>query len=68
MNVHDFVVRPKRRWVEIYSEAGNWQQRLTPDQAREIGEHLTGLPSSIRDDDEAAKRFDLVILRVRLCS
>ena len=66
MNVHNFVVRPKRRWVEIYSEAGAWH-RLTPDQAGEIGEHLAGLPSARRDDDEAAKRFDLLVLRLQLC-
>jgi type I restriction enzyme R subunit len=66
MNVHNFVVRPHRRWVEIYSDAGAWH-RLTPDQAHEIGEHLAALPSAVRDDDEAAKRFDLLILRLQLC-
>lgn len=66
MNVHNFVVRPKRRWVEIYSEAGAWH-RLTPEQAGEIGEHLIGLPTARRDDDEAAKRFDLLVLRLQLC-
>jgi type I restriction enzyme R subunit len=66
MNVHNFVVRPYRRWVEIYSDAGAWH-RLTPEQAREIGENLAGLPSAVRDDDEAAKRFDLLVLRLQLC-
>jgi type I restriction enzyme R subunit len=66
MNVHNFVVRPHRRWVELYSDAGAWHG-LTPDQAREVGEHLAGLPSAVRDEDEAAKRFDLLILRLQLC-
>lgn len=66
MNVHNFVVRPQRRWVEIYNQAGAWHQ-ISPDDARDIGEHLIGLPSAVRDDDEAAKRFDLLMLRLQLC-
>jgi type I restriction enzyme, R subunit len=66
MNVHNFVVRPHRRWVDIYSDGTRWH-RLSPDDAQEIAEHLAGLPSSIRDDDEQAKRFDLLVLRLQLC-
>jgi type I restriction enzyme R subunit len=54
MNVHNFVVRPHRRWVDIYSDGTRWH-RLSPDDAHEIAEHLAGLPSSVRDDDEQAK-------------
>ncbi len=66
MNVHNFVVRPHRRWVELYSEGSRWH-RLTLEEAHEIAEHLAGLPSTVRDDDETAKRFDLLILRLQLC-
>ncbi|HET7325722.1 MAG TPA: type I restriction-modification enzyme R subunit C-terminal domain-containing protein, partial [Nocardioidaceae bacterium] len=65
MNVDNFVVRPKRRWVETYTEWGPWQH-LTVDEAGQVAEHLAGLPSTVRDEDEQAKRFDLLLLRSQL--
>ncbi|WP_375504440.1 DEAD/DEAH box helicase family protein [uncultured Jatrophihabitans sp.] len=65
MNVDNFVVRPKRRWVEIYEDLDRWEN-LTRPEAGEAAEHLSGLPSTVRDDDEQAKRFDLLILRLQL--
>jgi type I restriction enzyme R subunit len=65
MNVHNIVVRPHRRWVERYGAAEAWST-LTAEAMAEIAEHLSGLPSAVRDDDEAAKRFDLLLLRVQL--
>ena len=67
MNVHNVMVRPHRRWVERYSNAGSWSS-LTAEETQEIAEHLSGLPSAVRDDDEAAKRFDLLMLRLELAS
>ena len=65
MNVHNIVVRPHRRWVERYGEVAAWST-LTAEGTEEIAEHLSGLPSAVRDDDEAAKRFDLLLLRLQL--
>jgi type I restriction enzyme R subunit len=65
MNLDNFVVRRERRLVEHYSDFDQWH-RLTPDVVIEIGTHLASLPTTERDDDEAAKRFDLLVLRLQL--
>jgi len=65
MNLDNFVVRPQRRWVETYVDPLAWHV-LTPEAAGDVGEHLSGLPTAVRDDDEQAKRFDLLMLRLQL--
>jgi type I restriction enzyme R subunit len=65
MNLDNFVVRPQRRWVESYSDFEQWHI-MTPDKTNEAAEHLAGLPTAVRDDDEQAKRFDLVVLGIQL--
>lgn len=65
MNVENFLVRPARQWVETYDDWDAWHH-LTPDRAGEVAHHLSGLPSAERDDDEDAKRFDLILLRLQL--
>ncbi|MGY1914404.1 DEAD/DEAH box helicase family protein [Blastococcus sp. SYSU DS0973] len=65
MNEDNFLVRPARQWVETYSDWDAWHQ-LTPEKAGDIAHHLAGLPSTKRDDDEDAKRFDLILLRLQL--
>ena len=67
MRLDNFVVRPQRRWVEPWSDAKAWH-KVTGDQLVELAEHVSGLPSALRDDDEEAKRFDLLMLRTQLGS
>jgi type I restriction enzyme R subunit len=66
MNLDNFVVRPQRKWVEAWSNAAAWEH-LDDEQLGAIATHLSGLPTSVRDDDEDAKRFDLLMLRLQLC-
>jgi len=41
---------------------------LDDEQLTGIAQHLSGLLSAIRDDDEEAKHSDLLILRAQLCT
>ncbi|MDT7523419.1 DEAD/DEAH box helicase family protein [Rhodoferax sp. TBRC 17198] len=67
MRLDNFVVRPQRRWVEPWSQAEAWH-KVTSDQLADLAQHVSGLPSAVRDDDEEAKRFDLLMLRTQLGS
>ena len=67
MPLDNFVVRPQRRHVEIWAQTDAWL-RPSAGQLGEVAAHLSGLPSSVRDSDEDAKRFDLLMLNVQLCS
>ena len=65
MNVNNFIVRPKRKYVEHYSEAKAWE-KLGIEQQVEVADHLAGLPSELADEDQDAKQFDLLMLRLQL--
>ena len=67
MPLDNFVVRPQRRHVEAWAQTDAWL-RPSAGQLGEVATHLSGLPSSVRDSDEDAKRFDLLMLNVQLCS
>ncbi len=64
MNVHNFIVRPKRKLVEKYSGAAAWES-LGLDEKVELDD-VAGLPSELVDDDQEAKQFDLLMLRLQL--
>ena len=65
MNVVNFIVRPQRRSVEKYAQPEAWTA-LGEEALGELARDLAGLPSQLTDDDEEAKRFDLVMLRLQL--
>jgi type I restriction enzyme, R subunit len=66
MRLDNFMVRPQRRWVEVWSQASSWNS-INTDQRADIATYLSALPSTVRDDDEDAKRFDMLMLRTQLC-
>ncbi|MHA6839805.1 DEAD/DEAH box helicase family protein [Ralstonia pseudosolanacearum] len=65
MNVDNFVVRPQRRYVEKFVNAEAWQ-KLGPDEVEELNTKVADLPSAFTDEDEEAKRFDMLVLRAQL--
>ncbi len=65
MNVDNFVVRPKRRLVEKYAESPAWEV-LKEEARNELAHEVAGLPSEQEPEDEEAKRFDLLMLRLQL--
>ncbi|MCX5997388.1 MAG: DEAD/DEAH box helicase family protein, partial [Chloroflexi bacterium] len=65
MNVNNFIVRPRRRLVEKYTKPEAWRS-LKPEDIGELALGLAGLPTELVDDEEEAKRFDMLMLRLQL--
>ena len=65
MVLDNFLVRPHRKLVEHYSQWSAWTP-MTIETADEVAQNLAGLPTTVKDSDEDAKRFDLLILRRQL--
>lgn len=65
MNVHNFVVRPQRKFVEQYAKPEAWET-LTAEKLTDLAESVSGLPTELTDEDEDTKRFDLLMLRTQL--
>ncbi|MEI8231969.1 MAG: type I restriction-modification enzyme R subunit C-terminal domain-containing protein, partial [Actinomycetes bacterium] len=65
MNIDNFIVRPKRKWVEKFRDEKSWTD-LKQEDLSEASEHLAGLPSELDPEDEESKRFDLLMLKLQL--
>ncbi len=65
MNIDNFVVRPQRRLVEKYTKSENWLV-LGVEEYGELARNIASLPTELADEDEEAKRFDLLVLRTQL--
>ena len=64
MTLDNVLVRPHRRAVEQFSVRSAWDG-LSADDLAGL-QALSGLPTPANDDDEFAKRFDLLVLRRQL--
>lgn len=60
-----FVVKAKLRYVVEYSEKNRWQN-LSKGDLLDINTHLSSLGLPAKEDDELAKRFDILILNYQL--
>ncbi|HUG23260.1 DEAD/DEAH box helicase family protein [Piscinibacter sp.] len=65
MNLDNFVVRPHRRVVEKYAKPESWT-KLPADARAELSHEVAGLPTELDPENEEAKRFDLLALRLQL--
>ena len=65
MNLDNFVVRPQRKSVEKFAKLEAWNQ-LDMDNFTELAQKVAGLPTGLLDNDEDAKRFDILVLRTQL--
>lgn len=65
MNMDNFVVRPQRKLVEEYAKEEAWL-KISTDHLKEISFKLSDLPTELVDEDEDAKRFDLLIMNIQL--
>ncbi len=65
MNLDNFVVRPRRKSVEKFAKPESWH-RLDSESRHELSEQVADLPTALLDNDEEAKRFDMLVLRTQL--
>lgn len=65
MNLDNFLVRPKRRLVELYASAGSWTQ-LDDAAHRALSGEVADLPNGLPPEGLEAKQFDLLMLNLQL--
>jgi type I restriction enzyme R subunit len=65
MNLDNFIVRPQRQLVETFAQPENWKT-LQPEQIDNLALRVAGLPTELPAENEEAKRFDLLMLRLQV--
>ena len=64
MPLDNFIVRPKRLYIESYLKRDDWT-KLSLDDHQTLREHISDLPTARIDNDIDAKRFDLLVFRAQ---
>ncbi|MEP3629185.1 MAG: DEAD/DEAH box helicase family protein [Hyphomicrobiales bacterium] len=64
MDTDNFIVRKQRKSIETFADRQNWDA-LKSDDVEELSTKVSGLPST-DEDDEFARRFDLLILNLQI--
>jgi len=64
MPLENFIVRPKRLYIESYLKRDDWN-KLSLDDQQTLRDHISDLPTARVDNDIDAKRFDLLVLRAQ---
>ncbi len=63
---HDnFLVRPKLDYVSTYAQRDSWN-KLTERDYDNLSTHLSALPTTLEEEKEESKRFDLLMLQLQL--
>ncbi len=63
--IDNFVVRPRRKSVVKSAKPESWRT-LDGENLQELSEQLADLPTALVDNDEEAKRFNMLVLRTQL--
>lgn len=68
MNIDNFLVRPYRRQVEKFRERAAWEawKKMPHEDLDQLTHNIARLPTELPSEEETAKQFDLLILRLQL--
>jgi len=65
MNLNNFIIRPKRQYVERYKNRERWNN-LSGEAMSDLVHHVAGLPTESEKEDITAKLFDNTCLKLQL--
>ncbi len=65
INLDNFVVRPHRREVEKFRDDEAWA-KIDPEKYYELTKIIAALPNELESEEETAKRFDYLMLKLML--
>lgn len=65
INPNNFQVRPHLKEVEKFNQQKAWEE-IDSDAYHELTQIIASLPNELQSEDETAKQFDLLILKLQL--